>query len=308
MGLGDGGGGSVPTNTTTTSTTEPPEFVKPFSTDLLNRASDLSNEPFPFDFPGDRIAPFTPFQEQGLNLAAFQALNPDILSRLSAGSAFGAINDPSSSSFFGPLASIAGGQQGPVFPLAESISQAQSNIIDKFNQEVVPSTSARFATGGAFGGSAQQELESSQRFDLSRSLAEVDTTFRRQAAELALGERALQGQAAASLGQRGLDILELAPSLGAGARADPTALFAAGGAQQQQQQRELTAEIGEFENEALFPFSVLDTLGAAIATAGGGFASGTQSQQGQAFRGGLDPLSGLLGLGIIGSQLGGGRK
>ena len=307
MGFGGGGGGSQPTNTTTTSTTEPPEFVKPFSEDLLSRASDLSTAPFPFDVPFDRVAPFNQFQETGLNLAAFQALNPDPLSTTAAGNLQSLFGDPGSSSFFGPLAGLAGGQQGPSFPLEESIAAAQGNIVDQFNQQVVPSTSARFAQGGAFGGSAQQELESTQRFGLARALGEVDIGLRRQAAELSLGDRALQTRAAESLGTAGLEAFGLAPNLGQAARQDPQQLFAAGAQQQQQQQREIQADVGEFLAEATFPFQQLDTLGSAIATAGGGFASSNVNNQGQFFPPTRDPFSSLLGLGLGGAALAGGK-
>lgn len=76
LGGGGGGGSSAPQNVTQTSVTEPPDYVRAFGPQLMQRASALSQVPFS-EYGGERVAPPTPFHQAGMDLATSRALFGD---------------------------------------------------------------------------------------------------------------------------------------------------------------------------------------------------------------------------------------
>lgn len=340
MSLGGGGSSPQPTSTTQTTTQEPPAFLRPFITggtfeavpptgeaaergdrfttdpftiapeeSFLQRAFGLSTQPFPFSFPGDQIVPFNPLQQAGLTLQALQSLQVPGITGAAAGNLQQFLGGDFSGGAFGPLAGLAG-QGGLPFPLEQSITEAQGRLTDVFNTQVVPQTAGRFARAGIFGGTAQQETEQRQRFGpggLSEALSSAELGLRRQASEIELGSRDLQTRAALGLGSAALGAAGLAPELGLAARFDPQGLLQSGAAQQSLAQQIRDTEIAEFLAQAQFPFQQLDVLGGALTTGGGGAGTTSAFNQGQFFPPSRDPLDTLLGAGLLGSVLFGGK-
>lgn len=69
-----GGGSSQPTTTTTISKSEPPAFVQPWSTTLMERGAALSNTPYT-PYTGQKIADQAPETGMGLDMTAQRAMN-----------------------------------------------------------------------------------------------------------------------------------------------------------------------------------------------------------------------------------------
>jgi hypothetical protein len=68
--MGSSGGGTQ----TTIQKNDPPAYVQPYATSYLDRANNLSGQPFN-PYAGQRIAGLTPEQQQGLNLTSQRALS-----------------------------------------------------------------------------------------------------------------------------------------------------------------------------------------------------------------------------------------
>ena len=257
-----GGGGS--SNTQVVSN-EPPGFLVPHITDFLSQAKTLSGKP-PITLPSgqDQVAPLSGAENTAINSLTNTVQNG---SPLLDAARQNLISQMGPDAAFNPLTN-------------QLVDQAQSNIVDQFNLNVAPSTAARFARGGTTGSTAQQELESVQRFDLSRGLAQAEGDIRNQA----LG--------------RGLQAASISPSLNQASLANTLGLAGLGSEQRGVEQAIRTANLNNLLFQDQAPISRLGILGNAINIAGGGF--GTQTSQvpqvGNPF---------IAGLGAGGSFLGG---
>jgi len=67
------GGGSAPSTTTTISKSEPPEYVKPYSIEMMNRSAELANNPIA-QYGGQRIAGMDSRQQLGLDMTTQRAI------------------------------------------------------------------------------------------------------------------------------------------------------------------------------------------------------------------------------------------
>lgn len=296
FGLGGGGGGDQ----TSTQTSEPPAFVKPFSESLLQRALELSRG-FAPQFPTgeESVAGFSPDELQAFG--ATRGLAGAIPSDLSRASQLAQAG--SGGSRLGGLQRFTEGDIG-FDPITNSlVNRSQQGLIDQFNTQIAPSTASRFQQGGTFGGTAQQELESSQRFSLARALGEteagirgqsVNRTFGAEQALAGLGESRRNRQLGASgllgtLGQTQTDIL----------RQSNQDLLRSGTQQRGLAQAIRDVDVRNLTQEQLLPLQQLDILGSAIGTASGGFNTITSTQPGN------EPNPFLAFLGAGGSFLGG---
>jgi hypothetical protein len=71
---GGSDGGSAPTTTTSIQKSEPPAFVQPYSTQLMDRGASLSNMPYT-PYQGQKTANIAPETLYGLNMTAERAVN-----------------------------------------------------------------------------------------------------------------------------------------------------------------------------------------------------------------------------------------
>jgi hypothetical protein len=208
---GGGGGQSQPTNTTQTTTTIP-EYARPYVERMLGKAEAFSETPYQA-YGGQRIAGFTPMQEQAFqgaaNLAPAQQLGVGTqlaglggLGGLGAGQQYAqqATNPYAMQSYMSPYMENA---------LAPQMREAarQSAIQGQQNQ-------AQAVQRGAFGGARSAIVEAERQRNLGQQQADIygrgmQTAFEqaRQAqqfgADLGLRGYGLAGQMAGTLGQLG---------------------------------------------------------------------------------------------------------
>ena len=258
---------STPDTQTTTTTTEPPKYVQPYAEDYLKRAQALSTKDILPALPSgaERIQGFSPDQIAAFNMVRDQALNgnPTVNAAEAGLSQF-----YSPDSAFSPLTN-------------QLVNQSNQNIVDAYNNQVVPSLNSAARASGSYGNTGLGELDAIQRYGLSRSLGENEANIRNQALN------------------RSLSAIGMAPAF-AGLRTNDINALNSVGAQQQG----LSQAINDINFQNLLsardqPFTQLNVLGSALNTASGGYGTTTSIGPGQS-GGGL-----LGGLGAFGSLLGG---
>jgi hypothetical protein len=206
-----GGGGSQPTNTTQTTTTIP-EYAKPYVERMLGKAEAFSDSPYQA-YGGERVAGFTPMQEQAFQGAANLGPTQQIgmgtqlaglggLGGLGAGQQYAqqATNPYAMQSYMSPFIE---GAMAPQLKEAQrrSLMQGQQNQAAAVQQ-------------GAFGGSRTAIVEAERQRNLAEQQGDIygkgmQTAFEqaRQAqqfgADLGLRGYGLAGQMAGTLGQLG---------------------------------------------------------------------------------------------------------
>lgn len=250
---------------TTTTTSKPPEFAVPFIKDLLNRASDLSDQPLSPPLPGaeQRVAPLTTDELLAQNLLRQRGLfgSPEV------NAAKGFVIDNVSGAPFDPVTNAL-------------VNRAQGDLVDQFNTNIAPSTAARFQSGGNLDSTAFAETDAAQRFSLARALGDVDANIRGQARQFALGAAGL----APTLAQEDFRNIAGISTIGRENRALDQAF------------RDVNFQnILAARDE---PFQRLDALRSAIASATGGFGTRTTTQPstGNPFLGALGTAAGLASL------------
>jgi len=213
MGKGGGsGGGAVqpvasgsvqPTQHTTESVvtqTNLPEYVQPFFTNVLERTEAESLRPYQ-TFPGQRLAGFTPEQQESFDIATgiARAGVPSQLGtateRLEQAAAFRPGYTPSA---FSPIA--APGEFTPGSFVAPGVASQYmnpfiENVIDvqqrrarlQFDEDVAPRLAAQAVGQGAFGGSRADLSAIVARGRLEDRLGDIESTQRAQAFREATG-------------------------------------------------------------------------------------------------------------------------
>lgn len=206
-----GGGGSQPTNTTQTTTTIP-EYAKPYVERMLGKAEAFSNTPYQA-YGGERVAGFTPMQQQAFqgaaNLGPAQQIGQG--SQLAGAGGIGALG---AGQQYAQQATSPYATQSYMSPYIEGAmapqlreAQRQSLIQGQQNQ-------AQAVQQGAFGGSRSALIEAERQRNLAQQLGDIrgkgyQTAFEqaRQAqqfgADLGLRGYGMAGQMAGTLGQLG---------------------------------------------------------------------------------------------------------
>ncbi len=206
-----GGGGSQPTNTTQTTTTIP-EYARPYVERMLGKAEAFSESPYQA-YGGERVAGFTPLQEQSFQGAANLGPAKQIgvgtqlagiagLGGLGAGQQYAqqATNPYAMQSYMSPFI------EGAMAPQLRE-AQRRSAIQGQQNQ-------AAAVQQGAFGGSRTAIVEAERQRNLAEQQGDIygkgmQTAFEqaRQAqqfgADLGLRGYGMAGQMAGTLGQLG---------------------------------------------------------------------------------------------------------
>lgn len=206
-----GGGGQQPTNTTQTTTTIP-EYARPYVERMLGKAEAFSESPYQA-YGGERIAGFTPLQEQSFQGAANLGPTQQIgmgtqlaglggLGGLGAGQQYAqqATNPYAMQSYMSPYI------EGAMAPQLREAAR-RSAIQGQQNQ-------AQAVQQGAFGGSRTAIVEAERQRNLAEQQGDIygkgmQTAFEqaRQAqqfgADLGLRGYGLAGQMAGTLGQLG---------------------------------------------------------------------------------------------------------
>lgn len=253
--FGGGGGGSTqPTQQNVTQTTIP-EYAKPYVERMLGKAEAFSETPYQA-YGGQRIAEFSPMQQQGFQAAANLGPAQQIgqgtqlagmagLGSLGAGQQYAqqATNPYSMQAYMSPYI------EGAMAPQLRE-AQRQSAMMGQQNQ-------AQAVQQGAFGGARTGIVEAERQRNLQTQLGDIygkgmQTAFEqaRQAqqfgADLGLRGYGQAGQAAATLGQLGQT--QFGQQQGA-----MQAQLAAGAQQQGLEQQKLTQQYQDFLSQRGYP-------------------------------------------------------
>lgn len=174
--------------------------------------------------------------------------------------------------------------------LQDTFNQAARGVADQYRYATAPQTASQFARAGSFGGSAQQQTEAMQRFDLGQNLAGL--------ANQIYGQNYQQERA------RQLQTIPMVPSLLQQDYVDPTKILGVGELLQSQQQQQLDAFRANQMARYQYPFDYLNQLGAGLGLSA---ARGSQTIQTtpdpNAGNTAAQYLAGGLGLLGLGSQL-----
>ena len=201
--MGKGGGSPPPAPTKTESTvtqTNLPEYVQPFVENVLERTEAESLRPYQ-TFPGQRLAGFTPEQQESFDVASgiARAGVPGQLGtateRMEEVAAFrpgytpGAFSPVSAPGSFTPGSFVAPGvAEQYMNPFIENVIDVQQRRARRqFEEDVVPQLGAQAVGQGAFGGSRAALSEAAARGRLEERLGDIESTQRAQAFREATG-------------------------------------------------------------------------------------------------------------------------
>lgn len=212
-----------------------------------------------------QTAPFSPAQQQAMNLGTYATQGPLMApgynpgmaggqggSNLGAGGAQGLAN-------LGALSTAnfaAGNQAGPNPVLSQYFNSQAAPLISNYALGTNPALMAEFQQAGAFNSSGFNQAQGLAQQGLGQSLASLGTGIAVPAYE--------QGQQLQLSAAQGL------PSSVQGLYAPSQNLYGIGAAQQQQQQNQLNTAQQNAAQQANWPYQQLGQLGGALGQAGGG--------------------------------------
>lgn len=241
---------------------ELPDFLQPFAPEYAQRVQDVANLPYP-EYQYNRVAPFTEDTLAGMDMVrnAANYANPLF------DQAQGELSRTISGAYLSP-------DSNPY--LKSTFDSAASRMADAYKTGTAAQTNAAAGFGGAFGGSAQQELQGVQNRAFGDSLGQFANN--------------LYGQNYQAERGRQLGAVQAAPGF-AGARqafdfGNANALNAIGQQQQALGQNYLNADFAQFQDANNYPYKQLDTYASMFNPNLGRTASATQS---------INPLMGALG-------------
>jgi len=249
-------GGGQPAATTQTTTSEFPTELRPYVTDILERAKgqmERKEEEGYQAYTGPRIAEFEPEQ-----LASQQAIR-EFAGRGVAASPYLS----SAQTYYTPALGLTLGQaeQFGAPQAAQYMSPYQQAVIDVEKREAMRSFApqmqqigAQAARAGGFGGSRQAILEAEAGRNLQQQLGDIQTRGLQSAYDRA--QTAFEAQKARERGAAGT-LSQMGAALPAQALKEIGALQALGSERQQMAQRALDLGYSQFQEEQMYPTQTL---------------------------------------------------
>lgn len=246
------GGGGTPAATTQTTTTEFPSELRPYITDILERAkgqAEREEEQGYQAYTGPRIAEFEPEQ-----LAAQQGVREFVGRGVAASPGLS-----SAQTYYTPALGLTLGQaeQFGAPQAAQYMSPYQQAVIDVEKREAargfapqMQQIGAQAARAGAFGGSRQAILEAEAGRNLQRQLGDIQTRGLQSAYDRA--QAAFEAQKARERGAAGA-LSQMGAAIPAQALKEIGALQSLGSERQQMAQRALDLGYSQFREEQMFP-------------------------------------------------------
>src|SRR5574343_615110 len=287
------GGGN---ESTTGAKYEPPDFTKPFWTEAVHRAYDISNvygSGKDLSWQGPFAAPLV--QEQidaigGLrgmampmfgNPATFQnqanAQNATLIKGLTGGMA-----NP-----YQGQSNPFGGATNPEFE--KMLANTRQGMEDSFARGTAANTNAAMAKAKAFGGSGHNELAAVQGAELAKQVAGMEAGMRNDQYNRAAGLWGQDIDRNAGLAETGfgrqLQTMGMMPAIQAGNVNLLQALLGAGEMSRGLDQQELEGQIGRHYQNVQQPLMAMDVLFNALTRAGGGAGQSSSQMMGS----GLSP-------------------
>lgn len=245
---------------TTTSTTMP-SWAQPYAAGYLERAQATADRPYQ-GYQGDRVAGFTPWQQQGLQAQATRATQGNPL----LPEAQQALREQFQGAQPGATANPYLSDGNPY--LEQAVSESQGDLVRSWNTVQAPAFDTAMSRGGSFGNANIAQSAAFGAEGLQRNLGRISTDMRlsdlnqrRQ-----LGESFAARQDAMTNAGRGrvLQALGMAPELAAADYADIDRLTQAGSLAQQQEQRLLDEDYARFTDQRDYPQRQLDIMGGAL--------------------------------------------
>jgi hypothetical protein len=266
-----GGGSSAPSTSTQTQISELPDWAKPYAQETLEKGKALSNAPYQA-YSGDRIAGFSPLQQQAQTAAA--QMGPSRFTqaggRAAGAATLGALGTDFTPFRMGEFTSNRAAQY--MNPFIEGAMEPQLREAQRSSEMQRAADQAQATRAGAFGGSRQAIVEAERQRNLGTQLGDIrargyQTAFD-QAQQNFAREQQLREQSrqyGAGLGIQSLQTaLQGAGQLGAiggqefGQGLEANKLQQQVGAQQQAlQQQGLTQGYQDFLNQQNYPYKQL---------------------------------------------------
>ena len=248
---------------TVSQTAEFPEELKPYITDILERAktrAEARDEAGFQLFPGPRLADFTAEQK-----AAQQGIVNLVGAGLSSDPTLASAKTYMAPALGGTLASMQSftpeAAQQYMSPYMQSVVDIQKREADRQGARQFQDIAARGAATGGFGGSRQAILEAEQFRNQAQLMDDIQRKGSQTAFEQAAAQFEREKNRQRTGGQQLAGLAELAPRL---ATAELGALSGVGAQKQQQDQRATDISYQQFLEEQQFPERVLQEYSSII--------------------------------------------
>jgi hypothetical protein len=256
-----GGGSSTPSNTTSTNTTELPEWARPYAKDVLAKGqalTDTTQNPYQ-QYTGDRIAGFSPMQQQAMQNAQGMSAAPQVGEGTAAATmaGLGGLSVAGQATTRG-FQNQVGGYMNPYMNqiLAPQLAEANRQYDIGATKQQSAATQA-----GAFGGSREAIMAAENERNRNTGLNQIygqglNTAFTNaqnqynQNLGTQLQGYGMLGNAAGQLGQLGQN--QYQQNMGIN---QLQAQY--GGQQQALQQQGLTQAYSDFQNQQNYPYKQL---------------------------------------------------
>ena len=250
-----------------------PDYAKPYVETLLGQAqalTDLEYNPY-MQYQGDRVAQFSPLQQQAYENAALLTSAPQLqdATAMAGLAGLGALNTQYT---FNPANFTAEAAQSLMSPYMQNVTDLQMQQAKRQAEIAAQTQQAQAARSGAFGGGRDAIMRAQGNAELQRNLANIQATGLQNAYQQAQQQfntqnqlNAQQQQYGAGLGLQGLQTaLQGAQQLGNlgntqfGQTRDVLNLQNTLGAQQQQQaQNILNTQYQDYLNYQNYPYKQL---------------------------------------------------
>ena len=301
---GDGGGGSS-APTTQTTVTDIPDWAKPYGKEILGKAQALTGQPYQPYTGGERIAGFTPLQQQAQAATGTMTTAPQLQAATGLAGA-GALQSLGAGQQYQQMATTPGAMQAYMSPYMQGVVDIQQREAQRQADIARTGRGAQAVKSGAFGGARQAIMEAEAGRNLQQQLSDIQERGLQSAFD-----RAQQAQQfGATLGLQGAGQAgQLAQTLGGlgatqfGQQKDIIGLQSAAGKEQQAlEQQRLDQQYQDFIRQQQYPYQQLGFMSDMLRGVPVGQTSQTIFQQPPAST--LGQLAGL-GTGLYGlSQMG----
>jgi hypothetical protein len=250
-----------------------PDYAKPYVEDLLGQAqavTDINANPY-MQYMGDRVAQFTPLQQQSYQNAALMQTAPQLkdASALSGMAGLGALNTQYT---FNPANFNATTAQSMMNPYMQNVVERQQQDAQRQADVARQLQGAQAARSGAYGGSGDYLMRGQANANLARQKGDIQAQGLNNAYTQAMQQyntqnqlNAQQQQFGAGLGLQGLQTANTAAqnlanigntqyqqNMGINQMQNQL-----GGQQQQQTQNVLNNQFQDFQNYQNYPYKQL---------------------------------------------------
>ena len=250
-----------------------PDYAKPYVEDLLGSAAgltDINQNPY-MQYMGDRVAQFTPLQQQSYQNAALMQTAPQLqdASAMAGMAGLGALNTQYT---FNPANFNATTAQSMMNPYMQNVVERQQQDAQRQADIARQTQGAQAARSGAFGGSGDYLMRGQANANLARQKGDIQAQGLNNAYTQAMQQyntqnqlNAQQQQFGAGLGLQGLQTANQAASnlanIGQTQYGQNMGLLNLqnqfGGQQQQQVQNVLNNQYGDYLNAQNYPYKQL---------------------------------------------------